>query len=87
MRIFLLNLVMVKRERNEKEKEKKNLPWFLLIKSLLFNQSLFWGRHIDKLANYGMSLTEKLRVSNVVLPFIALAVEVDVSLIVFPCGF
>jgi len=36
----------VKRERNEKEKEeKKNLPWFLLFKSLLLNQSLFWGRH------------------------------------------
>jgi len=31
---------MVKRERNEKEKEKKNLPWFLLFKSLLLNQSL-----------------------------------------------
>jgi len=34
----------VKRERNEKKK-KKNLPWFLLFKSLLLNQSLFWGRH------------------------------------------
>jgi len=47
VRIFLRNLVLVKRERNEKEKEekKKNLPWFLLIKSLLLNQSLFWGRH------------------------------------------
>ena len=45
MRIFLLNLIIVKRERNEKEKEKKNLPWFLLFKSLLLNQSLFWGRH------------------------------------------
>ena len=48
MRIFLLNLVLVKRERNEKEKgRKKNLPWFLLIKSLLLNQSLFWGRHTN----------------------------------------
>ena len=47
MRIFLLNLVMVKRERNEKEKEEKKikLPWFLLFKLLLLNQSLFWGRH------------------------------------------
>jgi len=31
----------VKRERNEKEKEeKKNLPWFLLFKLFLLNQSL-----------------------------------------------
>jgi len=30
----------------KKKKKKKNLPWFLLIKSLLLNQSLFWGRHI-----------------------------------------
>jgi len=32
---------MVKRERNKKEKEEeKNLPWFLLFKLLLLNQSL-----------------------------------------------
>jgi len=32
---------MVKRERDEKEKEeKKNLPWFLLFNSLPLNQSL-----------------------------------------------
>ena len=43
--IFLLNLIIVKRERNEKEK--KISPWFLLFKSLLLNQSLFWGRHSD----------------------------------------
>ena len=30
----------------KKKKKKKNLPWFLLFKSLLLNQSLFWGRHI-----------------------------------------
>ena len=29
----------------KKKKKKKKIPWFLLIKSLLLNQSLFWGRH------------------------------------------
>ena len=51
MRIFLRKLVLVKRERNEKEKKKK-LPWFLLIKSLLLNQSLFWGRHSTHLKKF-----------------------------------
>jgi len=36
----------VKRERNEKEKEEKKIYHdFLLFKSLLLNQLLFWGRH------------------------------------------
>jgi len=52
---------MVKRERNEKEKGKKNLPWFLLFRLLPSNQSLFWGRHRYGIRNLDMQVEVNLK--------------------------